>query len=150
MRNVWFKRCAENQNAHFMLILLLSNRTLYKKKWKNIVTFGQARDDNMAHAHCMLDTEDYKHTLTECVILIAFPLQQSLHERATMSATMSRCTYITSLVSNEIWSFLSQSESHILTKNCSYIHIRWVRNRSKSNGISSCLIHPMSFILAHQ
>ena len=47
----------------------------------------------------MLDTEGYKHTLTECVILIAFPLQQSLHE----NATMLRYKYITSHDSNETW-----------------------------------------------
>ena len=44
----------------------------------------QATDDNMAHAHRMLDVEGYKHILTEYVILIAFPLQQWLHERASM------------------------------------------------------------------
>ena len=27
---------------------------------------GQARDDNMAHAHCMLGTKGYKHTLRIC------------------------------------------------------------------------------------
>jgi hypothetical protein len=27
---------------------------------------GQATDDNIAHAHCMLDTTDYKHTLRIC------------------------------------------------------------------------------------
>jgi len=43
---------------------------------------GQATDDNMAHAHCMLDTEGYKYTLSGCVTLIAFPLQQWLHEWA--------------------------------------------------------------------
>ena len=26
---------------------------------------GQVTDDNMAHAHCMLDTQDYKHTLPQ-------------------------------------------------------------------------------------
>jgi hypothetical protein len=36
---------------------------------------GQATDDNMAHAHFMLDTWGYKHTLSEYVILIAFLLQ---------------------------------------------------------------------------
>jgi len=29
---------------------------------------GQPTDDNMAHAHCMLDTEGYKHTLRKCNI----------------------------------------------------------------------------------
>jgi len=27
---------------------------------------GQAIDDNMAHAHCMLDTYGYKHKLSLC------------------------------------------------------------------------------------
>jgi hypothetical protein len=45
---------------------------------------GQATDDNMAHAHCMLDNEGYKYTHSGCVMLIAFPLQQWLHERASM------------------------------------------------------------------
>jgi len=30
--------------------------------------------------HCMLDTYDYKHTLSEYVILIALLLQQCLHK----------------------------------------------------------------------
>ena len=34
----------------------------------------------MTHAHCMLDDRGYKHTLVEYVIIIAFPLQQLLHE----------------------------------------------------------------------
>jgi hypothetical protein len=41
---------------------------------------GQATDDNMAHALCMLATE----THSEYVILIAFPRQQWLRERASM------------------------------------------------------------------
>jgi len=32
---------------------------------------GQATDDNMAHAHCMLDNKGYEHN-TGCVLLIAF------------------------------------------------------------------------------
>jgi hypothetical protein len=99
MRNVSVKSFKENQKAHFML-----NRFFFSESYplseevEKYCTSGQARDDNIAHAHFMLDTEGYKHTLTECVIFIAFPLQQSLHERATMS----RYTYITSHVFNEI------------------------------------------------
>jgi hypothetical protein len=41
-------------------------------------TAGQVTDDNMNHAHCMLEqTLGY-------VTLIAFPVQQWLHERALM------------------------------------------------------------------
>ena len=31
--------------------------------WKNIVV-PEATDESMEHAHCMLDTYGYKHTLT--------------------------------------------------------------------------------------
>jgi hypothetical protein len=44
---------------------------------------GQATDDNMAHAHCVLNTEDYKHTIriynTYC-----FPSLQWLQEGVSM------------------------------------------------------------------
>jgi hypothetical protein len=30
--------------------------------WKNIVQPGRATDENTAHAHCMLDTNGYKHS----------------------------------------------------------------------------------------
>jgi len=38
-------------------------------------TAGEGTDDNMALAHCLLHTKDYK-THSEYVILIAFLLQQ--------------------------------------------------------------------------
>jgi hypothetical protein len=50
---------------------------------KKCCTAGQATDDNMAHAHCMLDTQCYKYTHSEYVILNAFPLQQWLYERTS-------------------------------------------------------------------
>ena len=55
---------------------------------------GQATDDNMTHAHCMLGTQDYKHTHTEYVIFIAFPLRQWFHE----SATLLHYTYVARVV----------------------------------------------------
>ena len=57
------------------------NRAVYEIMWKNVVA-RQVIDDNMAQAHCMLDTLGYKNTHTGCVIFIAFLLQQWLHERA--------------------------------------------------------------------
>ena len=51
---------------------------------------GQDTDDNMAHAHCIPDTQGYKHTHSKYVTLIAFPLQQWLHK----GASLLRCTYI--------------------------------------------------------
>jgi hypothetical protein len=47
----------------------------------------------MAHAHCMLDNVGYKYP-QKYVTLIAFPLQQRLHERASML----RYAYIAYLV----------------------------------------------------
>jgi len=41
------------------------NHAVYEIMWKNIVESGMPRD-NMAHAHCMLDTSGYKHTLIIC------------------------------------------------------------------------------------
>jgi hypothetical protein len=43
-------------------------------------TAGQDTDDYMAHAHCMMDINIHPQK----VILIAFPLQQWLHERASV------------------------------------------------------------------
>jgi hypothetical protein len=49
----------------------------------------------MANVHCMLDTWSYKHTLSEYVILIAFPLQQWLQERASLLGyTYTACLVI--------------------------------------------------------
>jgi hypothetical protein len=45
---------------------------MWKKNWRA----GQATDENMAHAHCMLDTQGYKHTQSGCAILTAFPIKQ--------------------------------------------------------------------------
>jgi hypothetical protein len=46
-----------------------------------ILRARQATDDNTAHVHCMLDTKGNKYS--DYLILIAFPLQQWLHERAS-------------------------------------------------------------------
>jgi hypothetical protein len=68
--------------------------TFFRKSyrlWDNVgkyYTAGQATDENMAHAHCMLDTWGYKHALRICNT--AFPLQLWLHERASLL----RYTYI--------------------------------------------------------
>ena len=42
---------------------------------KKYCTAGQATDDNMANAHCMLDTKA-TNTHSQYAKLIAFPLQQ--------------------------------------------------------------------------
>jgi len=48
-------------------------------------TAGQATDDNMAHAHCMLDNKGYKYTHSGCVIIVVFPLQQWFTKRLNIT-----------------------------------------------------------------
>ena len=42
--------------------------------WKNVAQ-PEETDDNMVCVHFTLGTQGYKHTLSEYVILIAFPMQ---------------------------------------------------------------------------
>jgi hypothetical protein len=61
-------------------IAFFENRAAYEVMWKNTV---EATDDNMAHEHCMLGTQVYKHTLRICNTY-CFPLQQRLHKRSSV------------------------------------------------------------------
>jgi len=84
MRNVSDKSCRENQNTHLVFSNFFRKSCLLCENVEKYCRAGQATDDIMAHAHFVLDTEGYKYTHSEYVILIAFPLQQWLHERASM------------------------------------------------------------------
>jgi len=66
MKNLSYRICRQNQNTHFifsnLFFLSFENRAIYE----NVEEYcgdAQTKDDNMAHSHCMLDTEGYKHTL---------------------------------------------------------------------------------------
>ena len=41
------------------------NRAVYEIMWKNMAELDRSHD-NMAHAHFMLDTYGYRHTLKIC------------------------------------------------------------------------------------
>jgi len=86
MKNVSDKSCRENKNSHFVFKYLFFFRKscLLGDNVEKYCTAGQATNDNMAHAHCMLDTWSYKHALRICNI-ITFPIQQRLHGRAAMT-----------------------------------------------------------------
>ena len=62
MRNVSDKRCRENKNTHFVF----SDVFLFRKScrlWDTVekcCRSEQATDDNVAHAHLLLDTQGYK------------------------------------------------------------------------------------------
>jgi len=56
MRNVSDNICRENHNTYFIFSNVLSKIVpFYEKMWEHFRDW-QATDDNMAHAHCMLDT----------------------------------------------------------------------------------------------
>jgi hypothetical protein len=56
---------------------------------------GQVTDKYTAHAHFIMETKGYKCTHSGFAILIVFPQQQWLHERASVL----RYTFIACLVS---------------------------------------------------
>jgi hypothetical protein len=57
MRNFSDKTFTGNKNTHFVFtnFFFFENRAGYEIMWKKFVEGGQATDDNMVHAHCMLD-----------------------------------------------------------------------------------------------
>ena len=74
MRNVSDKSCRENQNTYFMFRGLLSeNHEIYKIMWKNMVVL--ARPQMTIHA-CRITRATNTHP--ECLILIAFPCQDTI------------------------------------------------------------------------
>ena len=81
---------------------ILCSVTLFQKSyrlWDNVEKYyraGQVTDDNTAHAHYVLSTYSYAHT--QNITLIAFPLQQWLHEHISLL----HYTYIANLVSAKL------------------------------------------------
>jgi hypothetical protein len=51
------EKFVEKKSKHILCVYfcLFENRAGYELMWKKFGIAGQARDDNMAHAHCMLD-----------------------------------------------------------------------------------------------
>jgi hypothetical protein len=92
MRNVSDKSCRENQNTNFKLIFFL-NRTVYERVCENIVERCRTQMTIWrVRVACWIPKATDTHS--EYVILITFPLQQWLQERATML----RYAYIACLV----------------------------------------------------
>jgi len=98
MRNI-SEKAVEEIKIHFVLITCFENRAFYEIMWKNIVqrTRRQIIIWRMRIA-CWMTKATNTHS--EYVILIAVPLQQRLHERASVL----RYTYIAGLVNlRSIW-----------------------------------------------
>ena len=82
--------------------------------WCNVEKYcraGQATDDNIEHAHCMLHNYGYKHKLKIRYVILVFQLQQWLQVRASMS----RYTYTACLVTLRFRPvFWLQNMTHLL------------------------------------
>jgi hypothetical protein len=85
MINVPDKHCRENQTTHFTFrdVFIPKKNDFYEIMWKNIVEPDrpQATIWRMRNAACI---SQVTNTHSECVILIAFTLQQWLHKRASV------------------------------------------------------------------
>jgi len=94
MRNVSDRTCKASQNAHFIFCIPLPphNRAVYEIIWKNIVERG--RPQTTVWRIRLLDGWQRVQAHTQKCVLIAFPRQQWLRERAPML----RYTYIACLV----------------------------------------------------
>ena len=83
IRNVSDKSCRENHVTHFMFSNIFSLRKSCCLMWKNVVEPGMIqlliRRTRIA---CWIPKATNTHS--EYVILIAFSLQESLHERSSM------------------------------------------------------------------
>jgi hypothetical protein len=81
MRNVSDKSCRENPNTFHIQLLLLENRDVCEIMWKNMVEPDRPQTTlwRMRTA-CWIPKAANTHS--EYVILISFPLQQWLHDRA--------------------------------------------------------------------
>jgi hypothetical protein len=95
MRNASDKCCREIQDTHvtFNNFFFFENHTFYETMWKNFVQSGRPQM-TIWYMRIACWVPRATNTHSEYVILIAFPLQRSLHERASML----RYTHISCLV----------------------------------------------------
>ena len=84
MRNVAGRSCTEYKNIHFVFNNPPpENQAVYEIMWKNIVQRGRPQMATWCMCiACWVPNAKDRHS--EYLVLIAFPLQQWLHERASM------------------------------------------------------------------
>jgi hypothetical protein len=98
LRNVSDEFCRDNQNTHFISSNFFGNPAVCEVMWKNIVEpeRPQMTVRRICISRCIPKATN---TLSEYVLLIAFPLQQWLHE----CASMLHYTYVACLVYIKIY-----------------------------------------------
>jgi len=102
MRNVSDKSCRENQTTHFVFSnFFFENRVVSEIMWKNTVQRARPQMAIRRRRTACWITKDID-THSEYVILIAFPLQQCLQERASVLRLHVHCLscYISSPTAN--------------------------------------------------
>jgi hypothetical protein len=84
MGNVSDKSCTDNQKTRFMFNnFFFENHAVYEIMWENIVQPGRPQMTIWRmHFSCWIPKATNTHS--QYVILVAFPLLQLLHERASM------------------------------------------------------------------
>jgi hypothetical protein len=106
MRNISDKSCRENQNTFYVQFFFFLSRAVYKIVWNSMVEPDRPRM-TMWRIACWIPQAT--NTNSQYVILIAFPLQQWLYERASLF----RYTYIACLVT-----FLHSSDAPRTARHC--------------------------------
>ena len=70
MRNVSHKSCRENEITFYVQSLFSDQLAVYQITWKNMVQPHMTQQYNTAHALCIRDYYDYRHTVrifnTDC------------------------------------------------------------------------------------
>jgi len=91
MRNV-SEQVVQKIKIHvsFSNFIFFENRFVYEKMWKNVVEPDRIQVI-IRHMQITCWTTKARNTATEFVILIAFPLQQWLHERAPLLHLYANC-----------------------------------------------------------
>jgi len=87
------ERSVTKIKTYFMFSIFFSKILLFKRKREKICRAGQATDDNMAHAHCMLDTwgnrHTHKHTHTHRICNAYFFSTATVVARNHLSVTLN-------------------------------------------------------------
>ena len=84
MKHVSDKHCIENQNTHFELSNFVSkNRAVYEIMWKNILDSYRPQITKW-RTRFVFWIHKATNIHSEYGIILAFPLQQLLHERASL------------------------------------------------------------------
>jgi len=93
-RNILEKLYRENKNVHFKSNnMFFENRAVYEKMWKNILEPGRPQTI-LWHIHISWWIPKATNTQSECVTLIAVPLQQWLPEIACVMLYVHCLSYL--------------------------------------------------------